>query len=173
MQPIKTTKNILPQIKLIADMSAVKGRQEKDKEIIKTYEDLVTLIAEKMKYASHYTTALQPHIGGLEFYRDKEELLRHQESLTSKKYAADMLQARADQWEVQFEENSRIVNENFEEAVRIGHQRRNASETINQGMVLGELLKGYEKDPTAVLADQQVKNNLYYQIVDQLNTKKR
>lgn len=166
---MNAVKNIgLPQIKLIADLSAVKGRVEKDKEVIRTYEALISKLNDRI-----YDLGLPDQTGpnqeadSLEYWRLKEELIRHQESLISKKTAIANLQKRADEWEVQFEENSRVVNENFQEAIELAQSRKISNQTLCL------LVDGYFQNEQDIKSNQQAKNNLYYQLVEQLNGKKR
>ena len=157
----------MQQIKLIADVSSVKGRLEKDKHILSVYENLIKHLKIDILALEQTDHSLEDDITLCRF---SEELLRHEESFKSKQFAVDYLQQRADEWEVQFEENSRIVNETFEKALQEARSKYNTPNGVS--VILKELIDGYDKNPQDVLSDQQTKNNLYYQIVDQLNSKK-
>lgn len=148
---------IIKQIVPIADLSEVKSRLDNDKKIIETYEGLIVVLEEELK---------KPMLPKIDYWRIKEELLRHDQTLSAKKVAFSNLQQRADEWEVQFEENSRIVNEGFDSVMEFSVARSKSPLATN---ILKGLIDGYEASKDSVLSDQQVKNNLYYQLVEQLN----
>lgn len=148
----------MQQIKLIADISAVKGRLEKDNSIIFIYKQLLEKLEEEIN---------KDTISELQLYRMKEEQIRYEESLKTKQFAVEHLQQRADEWEVQFEENSRIVNENFGQALREADSIQKNNETLEL------LINGYYQNKDSILKDQQAMNNLYYQLVEHINKKKR
>ncbi len=148
-------------------------RQEKDETIIGIYEQLTVLLSTKIENLSLLETTKESSLDRLELFRNKEELLRHEESLKSKRVAVENLQQRADEWEVQFEGNSRIVNENFENAVHAGMKVDDQGTMRFHNETVKLLLDGYVQNKSDILSNQQAKNNLYFQLVEQLNTKKR